>query len=710
MPIRKGVNRYPRPGERIAPATLSQVLLEEIPDGLVHGTPAAGLRLADLDESTWEKLPRELIEGLAELVVDRVSTGSARKALEHRHFPRPPEGLRLHQVRLEHRTRLCLAREGFEESPARLGDQTIGRILAIRAFGPRCLVDLLSALESVASRNERLCRSLTTEAESLADLPEAALARRDDPRFGPILAEIDIGAETAGELADRLLVRAADPPDPEFVTDKIRQLRAQILAMPQWPLEEELKQIFASTAHERNREIVIGYYGWGDGQRHTLAEIGARYGMTRERTRQICAKLVRRAEPSKVPAPVMDRTLAFVESQLPCAVEVLERALRDAGLTGIDLRLENIQTSAELLGRVVPFRVVSCPRGRLAVKPSQAGVPPVVIEAAKKEIYYHGANTVGHLVELLSARFPGCVDAALATETLHLMEGFRWLDRASGWFCLDSVAKHGLPKAIDKALAVAGRIRVGDLAAAVTRNRRVWRSPPPENVLLEFCRQRDGLRVEGEWIAADPPRDWREALTGVEAQLVGILKAHGPVMERGALEDLCVASGMNRFSFHAFLASSPVIAQYGHSVYGLLGAAVAPEWVKSLIARHRAERCPTKVLDRHGETADGRIWLAYRLSKAASTYAVVTVPAALKDVVEGKFDLLAPDGRRVGVLAAKDGRAWGLGAFLRQQQAKIDDYIMVTLDLRKRQAVIAIDGRLPAAQDPRKKCDQEPGP
>jgi hypothetical protein len=262
---------------------------------------------------------------------------------------------------------------------------------------------------------------------------------------------------------------------------------------------------------------------------------------------------------------------------------------------------------------------------------------------------------------------------------------------------LESVAKHGLPKAIDKALAVAGRLRARDLASAVTRNRRVWRSPPPENVLLEYCRQSPGLRVDGEWIVADPPHPWQEALTGVEAQLVGILKEHGPVMERGELEDLCVGKGMNRFSFHAFLASSPVIAQYGHSVYGLLGAAVAPEWVKSLVSKHRAERAPARVLDQHGETEDGRIWLGYRLSKAASTYAVITVPAALKDVVQGKFDLLTPDGRHVGVLAAKDGRAWGLGAFLRQQQAKIDDYLLVTLDLEKRQAVIAIDGGLLAA-------------
>ena len=178
-------------------------------------------------------------------------------------------------------------------------------------------------------------------------------------------------------------------------------------------------------------------------------------------------------------------------------------------------------------------------------------------------------------------------------------------------------------------------------------------------------------------------------MTGVEAKLVGILQKHGPVMERSELEDLCVGSGMNRFSFHAFIACSPVIAQYGHSIYGLLGADVSTETVQSLTDKRRAERSPTRVLDGYGRTDDGKVWLSYRLSKAASTYAVITVPAALKDVVRGRFRLLTGDGREVGTLAAKDGRAWGLGTFLRQCGAQTDDRILITLDPRKRQAVIS---------------------
>jgi hypothetical protein len=477
--------------------------------------------------------------------------------------------------------------------------------------------------------------------------------------------------------------------DPGVVGDAIADAaRPKVAASV--TLEQELIDVFVAASHPRNRDIVIGYYGWGDGRCHTLAEIGGRYGMTRERTRQICAKLVHRANPAAIAAPVMDRVLAFIKGRLPCCAARLEKDLVGAGFSAVGIRLENVAAAAGLLARPVPFRVVRVGAGRLAVRPDQGELPTAVVELAKKQIYYHGIATVRQIDRALAEKHPGQGSPALVTETLQLIDDSCWLDERGGWFRLRGVAKHGLPKAIDKILSLAGELSVAELRAAVGRNRRMWKVLPPERVLLEFCRRTPGVRIEGNRIIADPPRSWKKVLTGVEARLVTILTKHGPVMERGALEDLCVAAGMNRFSFHAFLACSPVIAQYGHSVYGLLKAGVSRKAVQSLIARRRAERGPARVLDGHGRTDDGRVWLSYRLSKAASTYAVITVPASLKDTISGRFQLLTPEGQPAGTLAAKDGRAWGLGAFLRRHGARTDDHLRITLDLKKRHAVITL--------------------
>ena len=253
-----------------------------------------------------------------------------------------------------------------------------------------------------------------------------------------------------------------------------------------------------------------------------------------------------------------------------------------------------------------------------------------------------------------------------------LLDGFRWLDEATGWFRLLPIQRHGLPKAIDKVLSVAESVTAGAASQGP-----VAQSPAVEGaaagksaagVLPPDARHPHRGR-------ADHLRSARatggKSLTGVEAKLVSILKEHGPVMERGAMEDLCVADGMNRFSFHAFVSWSPVIAQFGHSVYGLLGTEVSPgqveePWSPSAAPTGRTAACWTAT----AVTEDGKVWLRYRLSKAASTYAVITVPAVLKRIVRGRFQFL--DRRRpraIGTLATKDGRAWGLGAFLRKQGA-----------------------------------------
>ena len=725
----KMANRYPRRGEGIVPRTLQEFLLDPGPEELAGASGADGLRLCDLDESAWKRFPEDVVRKLARLVVDKMAhcdTGRVGRVLRCRPFPRPPAGVRLDDLHIENRTRRCLAREGFGEDLQKLGDRTLGDILLVRSFGVRCLIDLLSALESprmlrrkIKSRGltpGRLSKLLSSKARRLAALPEAAMVRADDPRFSALLRAVDAEARTAADLAERLLTRSQDPPEAALVARRVRQLSDRIEAKSRLTLEQELIEVFASTPKQRNRDILISYYGWKDGRRRTLTEVGQRFKITRERVRQVCAKLTRKPKnPSTILAPVMDRALAMIAARLPCHARQIEAELAEQKFTAVDMSVEVVLAGAELLGRPVPCMVVKVdskrgkgvvgkygrPSGsgsaknrsdtfsrrdsRVLIRPEQLDAVPAIVDLAKKEAYFHGLATVETIEQAIASNPRG---KPLVKQALVLIDGFRWLDEPSGWFRLLQISKHGLPKALDKVLAVAGEVTIAQLRVALARNRRLWREPPPDNVLLEFCRQTPQVRVEGNRIIADPPRDWREALTGVEAGLVRMLKEHGPVMERGMMEDLCVSDGMNRFSFHAFLSWSPVIAQYGPSVYGLVGADVSQEQVDQLLIDHRADRPNHRVLHNYGWTDDGKVWLSYRLSKAASTHGVITVPAALEKVARGRFQLLASDGRVIGALTAKDGRAWGLGAFLREQNARIGDRIVLTLDIKKQTATM----------------------
>ena len=247
-------NRYPRSGERVAPHTLRELLMEPIPERLRSAADGADPKLCDLDETAWERFSAETLAELSLMVVDRAATYHARKTLQDRHFPRPPEGINLEDLRLENRTRRCLVREGLDENLAALGDYTIGQVLAIRAFGPRCLVDLLTALESPDGGSEQggsrgreeavLAEELTAAAQRLAELPSAGQVRAEDPRFTPPIRAVDAEAHTAAELAERLLLRSQDPLDPSYVAQQVQQLAGRIENMSDLTLEEELIQVF----------------------------------------------------------------------------------------------------------------------------------------------------------------------------------------------------------------------------------------------------------------------------------------------------------------------------------------------------------------------------------------------------------------------------------------------------------------------------------
>ena len=239
----------------------------------------------------------------------------------------------------------------------------------------------------------------------------------------------------------------------------------------------------------------------------------------------------------------------------------------------------------------------------------------------------------------------------------------------------------------EKILSVAERIDASTMLAAMTRYRRNERTLPPPSILLEFCRQMPNVRIEGNTIVSDPPRDWRRTLAGVERGMVEVLSQHGPIMDRGEFEDRCIAGGMNAFSFNAIVMCSPVIAQYGRSIYGLVGLKVGKKTLTSLTEK-KAVGQPPQVLHAYGQTTDGKSYLAYRLSKAAISGGVITVPAAMKRSVKGKFTLRTDEGHDVGTLVARKGCGWGLGPALRGSDAKQGDHMLLLFDTDKRHAHI----------------------
>jgi hypothetical protein len=678
-------HRYPRPGHRLAPQTLKEILLERVPARLVRGTPLRKARLCDLDETAWDHLPAEDISRLAGLIVLRAGSVAQNRTILRRPLPKPPRGMKLGDLHLENRTHNCLARQGFAARPQALGKLCVGDLMAIRAFGAKCLVDLLTSLETGAAREGKLDARLTEEARALGALPRVSEIPFTDPRLGDALRRLDTESSTVGEMVQRLVKRRLDPPDPVQVRRQILELRERIEQLARLPLEEELIQVFAPSANPRDRHIVAGYYGWDGKGAHTLDQLGKEHGLSRERIRQVCVRAVQRHRDARVFAPVLDRALELIDERVPCGAVKLEEALTEAGISTCGLSVESILRAAEFLARAPRFVLAEAGTTRLAVPAGQAELPRVIVQAAKRVATNFGAARISDVIAEIAERTSQKTEPDLVRETLQARDDFAWLDERQIWVRLSTLPRHGLPNVIDKVLSVAERIEVAKLRPAIARYRRTSRRLPPSRILLEFCRQMPRVRVEGSTIVGAPPRDWHKVLTGVERAMVEVLTKRGPVMERTALEEHCIRRGINRFSFNAMVMCSPVIEQHDRSIYGLVGRKVDRRAVKALQGR-RSETPPSRVLKAFGRTKDGRSYLAYRLSKAAISGGVVTVPAAMKRQLRGKFILRTDEGHEVGTLVAKKGCGWGLGPALRGRHARQGDHLLLVLDTQRREA------------------------
>ena len=142
-----GISRYPRPGQRIAPLALREILNAPLPDHLLgHSRPAHMHKLSDLDETAWSHFGPEVCRQLGEAVVSGVrgQLNSAPRSLRTRRLPRLLDGVELEELELEQRTYNALKRE----QPWLAFAKRIEQVAGLRGIGARALVDLLTSIEA----------------------------------------------------------------------------------------------------------------------------------------------------------------------------------------------------------------------------------------------------------------------------------------------------------------------------------------------------------------------------------------------------------------------------------------------------------------------------------------------------------------------------------------------------------------------------------
>ena len=306
----------------------------------------------------------------------------------------------------------------------------------------------------------------------------------------------------------------------------------------------------------------------------------------------------------------------------------------------------------------------------LDVKPRTwtAAQAAAVVDAAKGIIRERGVAQLQAVSERVGDR------SAQVHAILTARPTFSWLDEPGGWFWLRSVGRNPLLAQIEKILSVAPSIRSVELRAAIARASRLEGFVPPVRVLEAFCAQLDWCTVQHRVVTAQPAPDWLETLSETEVEIAGVLLEFGPVMQQRELRRRCLNAGMAESSFVRCLAESPIVWRYGRGVWGFPGVEVTPSYVSSLLPPSRTAR----VLQDHGWTEDGNIWLRYRLTEPAIVNGSVSVPAAIDRLLPRRTELA--DGTRIRLTKSQ---IFGLKKLLRRHKPGDDLLLVVKPGLRR---------------------------
>ena len=160
--------------------------------------------------------------------------------------------------------------------------QAITRAIADQARTIRIPVHMVETINRFVRASRRLMQDLGREPmpEEIAKVMEIDVAKvREIMKVSqePTSLETPVGDEEDSHLGDFI----SDPgPTPYDVTS--RQL-----------LKEHMEEVL-TTLSDREKKVLILRFGLDDGRPRTLEEVGAQFGVTRERIRQIEAKALRK--------------------------------------------------------------------------------------------------------------------------------------------------------------------------------------------------------------------------------------------------------------------------------------------------------------------------------------------------------------------------------------------------------------------------------
>lgn len=630
---------------------------------------------------------------------------------------------------LSNRTRNAISRHLVEHGGAiEVSTLTLGDLKAIRGLGAKSIIEFLNFMESApglvapgksevgaaepgsAEEPPVLLDDLLFELQWKPWLPEVVIG---DPRFPSISAGFARGlrlkkGDTLSTLVDVLVQGQAELPDgvAKDWAVRLRSLVEIAEGLSERPMDENLRGLikahYGERKSEKNFDALCLRLGLSSGRRRTLEEAGEVAGVTRERIRQIEAKVLKSIGKADDPVflPGFDRAIQLMGASAGLSIDDFSDSLVSEGITESPVSPDALVLFAPLLGRgELDASVQYLKAGCYVI--SAGDIDVAQVGSAAGRLWSRNGVADVRLIAGLLGKSDSAKYAQVIRNTLGSIESWFPLDSDEVWWSRSGGNGSGRNRLVNmarKMLCVTNplpveEIRAGYVRAATYRNSshstytasdEAAIKVPEAEAIERFFASHPDFDVEKSLVRALVPLDYEEELGDAEKTIVEAANASATaVMSRTELMREAIKRGLNENTLTVSLTYSPIVQHRASDTYTLIGRSV-DQGVLDAHLSSVSQRSHGKRVLLCDWTPQGKIRICVRCPEMMGTMVALAPSLARPFVKDRTFQAITKDGGDCGAISADErGVMWGMAPFCRRAGLVEDDILAMEFDITK---------------------------
>lgn len=449
-------------------------------------------------------------------------------------------------------------------------------------------------------------------------------------------------------------------------------------------LEDELSNLIEGVEEGRNVSLLIALYGFDGTEPKTLEAVGQKFGLTRERVRQLGDRAKNRLVAKWHDVPRLTAAIGCIRDISPAGQETIANELQARGITRGLFYADAVLEAAALVDCSCDIERMSVGEDILFSATQSRLLIHRCIQNFRKATSASGCTSVERLA--LQAGLP-ITAAPQIRRILESLSETEWLDDQKTWAMSSRPTRNRLLNYCEKVFAAARKVELGELRRSLSRPHRSVAVPPAE-VLAELLEIKDLAHREGDFMAVAQER-LSSKLSGIEEVLLEGFQRLGSPLSREELESYCIDQrGLNPTSFYIYLAYTPIITKLMPGVYALVGAEVSPGSAEQV----RAARIAAREATEHGWTPGGELWMSIPLDRLAINACSRVIPGYVAELAAGQWKGRVAGGLDAGELTVENGFLGGLRDLFALLAPEPGDRLLLVFDLQSRNAEARLGG------------------